>query len=72
MIDCIMCSNYDVFTTANFAVPITPCNNYRCVYILHHPRTHEQEHVYIDTTPVQKKETTNIDKIAEHLTKEDI
>ena len=69
MIDCIMCSNYDVLTTAILAVPNTPCNNYHCVYILHHPGTHEQEHVYIDITSVQKKETTNIDKIAEHLTK---
>ena len=73
--ECISCKRYSLFTTSTLAVPITPCNSYRCLYLLHHPGDHEIEHVYLGTTLVQGNSPTNTPGplvIAEHLSKANI
>ena len=72
--ECIMCTRYSIQTTTHLPVPITPCNLYRCVYLLHHPNDTTSEHLFIGTTLRKKSHLENqlTNDIAEHLCRANI
>ena len=65
--ECIMCTCYRIYTANHLNVPITPCNNYRCLYLLTHEQNENEQHLYLGSTLDPKITPQNA--IANHLTK---
>ena len=65
--ECIMCTCYRIYTANHLNVPITPCNNYRCLYLLTHEQNENEQHLYLGSTLDPK--VTPHNAIANHLTK---
>ena len=69
--NCRSCNAYDINIDAHLPVPIAPCNEYRCIYLLHHPKSNGRKHVFLASTLTPNTGTTGQTRqettIAKHL-----
>ena len=69
--NCISCNSYDIIIDAHLPVPIAACNDYRCIYLLHHPKDNGKKHVFLSSTLNPSTGTTgqtrNETTVAKHL-----
>ena len=68
---CRSCNSYDIIIDSHLPVLIAPCNDYRCIYLLHHPKSNGKKHVFLASTLIPNTGTTGQTRhettIAKHL-----